>query len=49
MIELVWRLCSAPVCVPFYVFHKMLAGMLDQYNRAGNAQALQVGELLYPA
>jgi DUF1680 family protein len=31
-----------PVCVPFYVLHKMLAGMLDQYTRAGNAEALEI-------
>lgn len=32
----------APICVPFYTYHKMLAGMLDQYNRVGNKQALAV-------
>lgn len=32
----------APVCVPWYVYHKMLAGLLDQYELAGNAQALGV-------
>jgi len=32
----------APVCVPFYVLHKMFAGMLDQYTLAGNQQALQI-------
>ena len=31
-----------PICVPFYVYHKMLAGMLDMYNRVGSKQALQV-------
>ena len=31
-----------PICVPFYVVHKTLAGMLDQHTRAGNAQALGV-------
>jgi DUF1680 family protein len=31
-----------PVCVPYYVFHKMLAGMLDSHTLAGSAQALQV-------
>lgn len=31
-----------PVCVPFYVMHKVLAGLLDQHQRAGNAQALMV-------
>ena len=24
-----------PVCVPFYVMHKMMAGLLDQYTLAG--------------
>ena len=32
----------APVCVPFYVMHKVMAGMLDQYQHAGNRQALSV-------
>lgn len=32
----------APSCVPFYVFHKMLAGMLDQYELLGSSQALAV-------
>eukprot|EP00937_MAST-01D_sp_MAST-1D-sp2_P001797 g1797.t1 len=32
----------APVCVPFYVMHKVMAGMLDQYQHAGNRQALRV-------
>jgi DUF1680 family protein len=31
-----------PVCVPWYVYHKVLAGMIDQYQFAGNQQALQV-------
>ena len=31
-----------PICVPFYVMHKVLAGMIDQNTRAGNAQALEV-------
>ncbi len=30
------------VCVPWYIFHKMLAGMLDAHALTGNAQALQV-------
>jgi DUF1680 family protein len=30
----------APVCVPFYVLHKVFAGLLDQHTLAGNAQAL---------
>lgn len=33
-----------PVCVPWYVYHKVLAGMIDQYNLAGNQQALQVAQ-----
>ena len=28
------------MCVPFYVLHKMLAGLLDQHTRAKNPQAL---------
>lgn len=32
----------APTCVPFYVYHKVLQGMLDQHVLAGNAQALTV-------
>ncbi len=32
----------APVCVPFYVMHKMMAGMLDQHLRAGSAPALKI-------
>ena len=31
-----------PVCVPWYVYHKVLQGMIDSYTRAGNAQALTV-------
>ena len=31
-----------PVCVPFYVMHKVFAGMLDQYTMADNADALRV-------
>ena len=31
-----------PVCVPFYVLHKVLAGMLDQHARTGSALALAV-------
>ena len=31
-----------PVCVPFYVLHKVLAGMIDSYLLAGSAQALDV-------
>jgi DUF1680 family protein len=30
----------APVCVPFYVLHKMLAGLLEQHARAGSQEAL---------
>ena len=29
-----------PVCVPFYVLHKVFAGLLDQHSIAGNTQAL---------
>lgn len=29
-----------PVCVPFYVMHKMFAGLLDQHTRAANRDAL---------
>jgi DUF1680 family protein len=32
----------APVCVPFYIMHKMLAGLLDMHARTGNDQALTV-------
>lgn len=32
----------APVCVPFYVLHKALAGLLDAHELAGSAQALDV-------
>lgn len=31
-----------PVWAPFYTIHKIMAGMLDQYQFAGNAQALEV-------
>ncbi len=31
-----------PVWAPFYTYHKILAGMMDMYQHAGNAQALQV-------
>lgn len=31
-----------PMCVPYYVLHKMLAGMLDAHVLAGSAQALAV-------
>lgn len=34
----------APVCVPFYVFHKMLAGLLDLSTRAGDARAGAMAE-----
>jgi hypothetical protein len=29
-----------PVCVPFYVLHKLLAGLLDQHTHAANPAAL---------
>ncbi len=32
------------VWAPYYVFHKILAGMIDQYIYAGNSQALGVAE-----
>jgi uncharacterized protein len=35
-----------PQCVPFYVLHKTLAGLLDVYTRMGNAQALQIATLM---
>ena len=31
-----------PVWAPFYTIHKIMAGMLDQYQLAGNQQALEV-------
>ncbi len=31
-----------PVWAPFYTIHKIMAGMLDQYQFAGNRQALEV-------
>lgn len=31
-----------PVWAPFYTIHKIMAGMLDQYQLAGNKQALEV-------
>jgi DUF1680 family protein len=31
-----------PVWAPFYTVHKIMAGMLDQYQVAGNKQALEV-------
>src|ERR1035438_438970 len=33
-----------PVWAPFYTIHKIMAGMLDMYQLAGNRQALQVLE-----
>jgi len=36
----------APVCVPFYVLHKMLAGLLDLAARAGSARAGAMAEAL---
>lgn len=32
------------VWAPFYTFHKILAGMVDAYQLAGNAEALRVAE-----
>jgi DUF1680 family protein len=31
-----------PVWAPFYTIHKIMAGMIDQYQLAGNKQALEV-------
>ncbi|KAH6813705.1 proline-tRNA ligase [Perilla frutescens var. frutescens] len=31
-----------PVWAPYYTIHKILAGLLDQYNLAGNEQALKM-------
>ncbi len=31
-----------PVWAPWYTLHKIMAGLLDQYTHAGNAQALEV-------
>ena len=33
-----------PVWAPFYTIHKIMAGMLDMYQLAGNKQALEVLE-----
>lgn len=33
-----------PVWAPFYTFHKIMAGMIDQYQLAGNKQALEVAQ-----
>ncbi len=33
-----------PVWAPFYTIHKIMAGMFDMYNIAGNKQALQILE-----
>jgi hypothetical protein len=32
-----------PVCVPFYVVHKVMAGLLDQYQLASSDQACARG------
>ena len=34
------------MCVPFYVLHKIFAGLLDQYARAANQQALEMASAL---
>ncbi|XP_010673596.3 uncharacterized protein LOC104889952 [Beta vulgaris subsp. vulgaris] len=31
-----------PVWAPYYTIHKIMAGLLDQYNLAGNAEALKM-------
>jgi DUF1680 family protein len=33
-----------PVWAPFYTYHKVLAGMMDMYQHAGNGQALTVAK-----
>jgi hypothetical protein len=33
-----------PVWAPFYTVHKIMAGMIDQYQLAGNKQALEVAQ-----
>ena len=33
-----------PVWAPYYTFHKLMAGMIDQYRYAGNRHALSVAE-----
>jgi uncharacterized protein len=33
-----------PVWAPFYTIHKIMAGMIDQYQLAGNQQALEVAQ-----
>jgi DUF1680 family protein len=33
-----------PVWAPFYTYHKIMAGLLDMYLLAGNADALQIAE-----
>ena len=36
--------CSQAVGLPFYTIHKIMAGMFDMYQFAGNKQALEVLE-----
>ena len=36
-----YQSCS-PICVPLYIYHKVLAGMLDQALLASNAQAWEI-------
>jgi hypothetical protein len=33
-----------PVWAPFYTYHKIMAGLLDMYSLAGNADALRIAE-----
>lgn len=33
-----------PVWAPFYTYHKIMAGLLDMYTLAGNADALRIAE-----
>ncbi len=44
-IEIFERLAhGTPVWAPFYTYHKIMAGLLDMYQLAGNADALQIAE-----
>ncbi len=43
--ELFERLAQGkPVWAPFYTYHKIMAGLLDMYTLAGNADALRIAE-----
>jgi len=41
-----WLEAGQPVWSPYYMIHKYLAGMIDQYQLAGDAQALDVATKL---